>query len=161
VKRPVFILFLLTFAISLNAQVTQEVIASSGGYNVNGNVSLSWTLGETIVPTLKSPDGALVLSHGFQQKLLVTAVEETIYDLVKIKVFPNPVTEAVNIQFDAPLEEEISLDILDSQGKLIKTDIIEPASTVKEINMQDVAGGIYYIRLSSDKHINVYKVVKL
>jgi hypothetical protein len=151
----------MLFVFSMHAQVTQEVIASSGGYNVNGNVTLSWTLGETVVSTLKSQDGTLVLSHGFQQKLLVTAVEETIIDPVKIRVFPNPVTESVNIQFDAPVNEEISLDILDSQGKLIKTDFIGPASTVKEINMQDVPGGVYYLRLSNGKNVNVYKVVKL
>lgn len=160
-KKYCFTLLLILLANSVHAQVNQEVIATSGGYNVNGNLSVSWTLGETIIPTLRSQDGALVLTHGFQQKLLVTAIEETISNQVKIKVFPNPASDAVNIRFDSPVDEEINLDILDSQGKLLKTDKIEPASVEKQINMQDMPGGIYYIRLSNANSRTVYKVVKL
>ena len=151
----------MLFAVSLNAQVMQEVIASSGGCNTSSGVSLSWTLGETIVPTLKSQDGALVLTHGFQQKLIVTAIDETINELVKIKIYPNPTSEMVNIRFDSPVEEEFVLNILDAQGKIIKTDKIELAMSEKQINFQDIPSGIYYIRLISGKHINVYKIVKL
>jgi hypothetical protein len=151
----------MLFAVSLHAQVMQEVIASSGGCNTSNGVSLSWTLGETIVPTLKSQDGTLVLTHGFQQKLIVTAIDKTINELVKIKIYPNPTSEMVNIRFDSPVEEEFILDVLDDQGKFIKTDKIELAMSEKQINFQDIPSGIYYIRLTSGKHINVYKVLKL
>ena len=143
-KRIGIIVFLTLLAFSVNAQINQEVIATAGGYNVNGDISLSWTLGETIIPTLHSQDGALVLTHGFQQKLLVTAIEETLSDLAKIKVFPNPASDALSIQFDSPVDDEIIVDILDTQGRLLKTEKIEPASTEKQINLQDLPGGIYY-----------------
>jgi len=162
VRRSIFIILSTFFSLSLHAQVIQAVIASSGGYKAGSGISLSWTIGETIIPTFKSQDGTLILTHGFQQKLLVTSIEEDINVLVEIKVFPNPATEAVNIQFDSAVDEEIKLDILDSQGKLIKTDLIGPALTEKQINMQDIPAGIYYLRLSNGKHnISVYKVVKL
>ena len=160
-RRIGIIVFLTSLAFCTNAQVNQEVIATSGGYNVNGNISVSWTLGETIIPTLHSQDGSLVLAHGFQQKLLVTAIEETLSDLFKIKVFPNPASDVINIQFESPVNDEIIVDILDTQGKLLKTDKIEPASTEKQINLQDLPGGIYYFRLSNDKNRSIYKVVKL
>ncbi len=73
-KRSVFILLSVLFVLSVNAQVKQEVIASAGGYDVKGGLSISWTLGETIIPTFTN--GNLVLSHGFQQQLIVTAIEE-------------------------------------------------------------------------------------
>jgi hypothetical protein len=147
--------------ISVQAQVSQAVIASSGGYNINGNMTISWTLGETVISTLQSKDKTIMLTHGFQQDLLVTAVEETIVEPAKIKVFPNPVGDAVYIEIEAPLDEEVGLEVFDSQGKIFRTDRIEPASRVKQINFQDVPGGIYYLRLSNGKHTNVYKVVKL
>lgn len=160
-KRIGIIVFLTSLAFCINAQVNQEVIATSGGYNVNGNISLSWTLGETIIPTLHSQDGSLVLSHGFQQKLLVTAIEETFSELIKIKVFPNPASDVISIQFESPVVDEIIVDILDIQGKLLKTEKIDAASREKQINLQDLPGGIYYFRLSNEKNRNVYKVVKL
>jgi len=160
-KRCIFVLICLVFVLSATAQVKQEVIASAGGYNVNGALSISWTLGETIIPTLTSQDGSLILAHGFQQKLIITAVEENLDLQVKIKVYPNPASEVVNIQFEEPVDGEIDVAILDSQGKLIKRETIESAMVEKQINLQDFPAGIYYIRLTKDKLVNVYKVVKL
>jgi len=139
----------------------QEVIASAGGYNVSEGVSLSWTLGETVIPTFKSQDGSLILTHGFQQKMIITSIKETIIEKVKIKVFPNPLTEIMTIQFDTPVDEEIIIDVIDSQGKTFKSDIIESTLTNKQVNLQDIPAGIYYLRLMKGKLINVYKVVKL
>ncbi len=50
------------------------------------DISISWTLGETIIPTFTSPN--LILTHGFQQQVIVTAVEENFENQVKITVFP-------------------------------------------------------------------------
>ena len=160
-KRYIFILITMFFALSAGAQLKQEVIASAGGYNVNGGLSISWTLGETIIPTFRSQDGSLILTHGFQQKLIITTVEENFDKLVKIKVFPNPATEVVNIQFEAPVDGEIILSLFDSQGKLVKRDIIESTMVEKQINLQDIPAGIYFLKLTKGKLVNVYKVVKL
>jgi hypothetical protein len=160
-KHYIFVLFLVLLSLSVNAQVKQEVIASAGGYNVNSGLSISWTLGETIIPTFKSQDGKLSLSHGFQQQLLVTAVEENLDIVVNVKIFPNPASDVINIAFESPVEQEIVITLLDSQGKLVKSDLIEPAMTEKQINLQDVPGGVYYLRMTKGRLVNVYKVVKL
>jgi Secretion system C-terminal sorting domain len=160
-KRYIFILITVLIALSLNAQVQQEVIASAGGYNVNGDLSISWTLGETIIPTFTSQDGTLILTHGFQQQLIITAEQENLAVLVNLKVFPNPSSDFINIQFDSPLDGEVNIYIIDSQGRLIKTDIVEPSMVDKQINLQDVPAGIYYLRLTKGKLVNVYKVIKL
>jgi len=158
-KRSVLVLLLILFVSSVNAQAKQEVIASAGGYNVGGGLSISWTLGETIIPTFTN--GNLVLSHGFQQQLIVTAIEEHIDIAVNVKVYPNPASDVVNISFDEPVEGDISITVLDSQGKLVKKDMIEAAMTEKQINLQEIPAGVYYLRLTKGKLVNVYKVVKL
>lgn len=160
-KQYIFILVLILFALSASSQVKQEVIASAGGYNVNGALSISWTLGETIIPTFTSQDGSLILTHGFQQKLIITAVEENIDLLVNIKVYPNPASEVVNIQFEEPIDGEIVVAILDSQGKLVKRETVEADMVEKQISLQGFPAGIYYLRLTKGKLVNVYKVVKL
>ena len=144
-------------------QIKQEVIASSGGYNVasGGTISISWTLGETIIPTFTSQDGSLVLTHGFQQKIIITTVEENLVNPVKITVFPNPTSEIVNIEFETPTDAEIALFLLNNQGSLVKTIQIPVTTLTKEINMQDLPSGIYYLRMVKGKLVNVYKVVKL
>jgi len=163
-KRNLLILFIMLLTLSVGAQqIKQEVIASAGGFNVasDNSISISWTLGETIIPTFTSQDGSLILTHGFQQKLLITTVAENILNPVQVTVFPNPASEVINIEFDTPVDGEISLFLLDTQGKLVKTEKIEAATTNKQINMQDLPSGIYYLRLTKGKLVNVYKVVKL
>lgn len=159
-KQGIFIsiVLLIVSGISLKGQ---SVIASAGNYNSVTGFSLSWTLGETIVPTFTSQDGTLILTHGFQQKLIITAIDENLDTRVKVKIYPNPASEIINIQFEAATDQEILLYLLDSQGKLVKTDRIEESTVEKNINLEDLPAGIYYLRMTKGKLVNVYKVVKL
>ena len=158
-KRFIFVFTVILFAFSASAQIKQEVIASAGGYNVTSNISISWTLGETIIPTFTSPN--LILTHGFQQQVIVTAVLENFENQVKITVFPNPASDNVKIVFEELVDGEVKIFMLNSLGKLVKTDFIEPAMIEKEINLQDLPAGVYYFRLIKGNLSNVYKVVKL
>ena len=161
-KRCIFILITAFLAGSVIAQqVKQEVIASAGGYNINSGLSISWTLGETIVPTFRTQDGTLILTHGFQQKLVWTAIQENLASIVNITLFPNPAGEVVNLQFDEPVDGEILVYLLDTQGRLVKTDVIGTASIEKQVNLQDLPAGVYYFKLIKGRLSNVYKVVKL
>lgn len=162
-KRNIFVTLLTLLSLAGIAQVKQEVIASAGGFNksADNTISISWTLGETIVPTFTSQDGSLILTHGFQQKLIITAIEENLEDPVKVNIFPNPASDQVNIRFESATDKEILLYLLDSQGRVVMTDKIEAASIDKTIILQDLPAGIYYLRLTKGKLVNVYKVVKL
>jgi 2',3'-cyclic-nucleotide 2'-phosphodiesterase (5'-nucleotidase family) len=163
-KRNILIIISLFLGLAVNAQqIKQEVIASAGGYNksADNSISISWTLGETIIPTFTSEDGSLILTHGFQQKLIITTVEENLEDLVEVTIYPNPTSEMINIQFQTSPDKEILVYLLDAAGKLVKTDRIDVAMMNKTINMQDLPAGLYYLRLTKGKLINVYKVVKL
>jgi hypothetical protein len=163
-KPNLLLILLIVSALSASAQqIKQEVIASAGGYNVaSGNtISISWTLGETIIPTFTSSDGSIVLTHGFQQKIVITTVEENFINPVRITVYPNPASELLNVGFDAVTDSEVSLYLLNSQGSLVKTIQVGSGTLNKQINMQDLPSGIYYLRLVKGKLVNVYKVVKL
>lgn len=173
-KRLVFFFTGMLFILSAGAQgnLKQDVIASAGGYSEAGTglnkISISWTLGETIISTYEyhnaDPSKDFSLTQGFQQPDTVIKIAtelETLDILVNVVVYPNPASEMINIKFEAPVEGEILLVFLDSNGKLLKRDIIEPDMVEKQLNLQDVPAGIYYLRLTKGKLINVYKVVKL
>jgi hypothetical protein len=159
-KLPVIIFIACIFVLPVQAQlIKQEVIASAGGYNVSGDISLSWTLGETIIETFSS--GALVLTHGFQQKLIVTTVKENPYSSLNVILFPNPAGDFINIQTDPPADTETDILLVDLQGKTLKTDKIGVAISTARFNLQDVPPGIYFIKIIKGKLINIYRVVKL
>jgi len=159
-KKTILVFFTAMFALSLSAQ-KQEVIASAGGYNSAGGISISWTLGETIIPTFKAADNSLILTHGFQQQLIVTTIEENLLELVNVTVYPNPASDVLNIKFEVPLDGAVDLYLLTQQGSLVLTDFIEATTVEKQVNMQGFPAGVYFIRLVKGKLSNVYKVVKL
>jgi len=134
------------------------VIASAGGYNVNGALSISWTLGETIVPTFRN--GNLMLTHGFQQQLIITNVEENLEALVRVTVYPNPVSEMINIDFAEALDTDVIYQLINGQGKIVKTNSIKASIIETQVDLRELAGGIYYLKLIKGKRSNVYKVVK-
>jgi hypothetical protein len=160
-KRLFLVLFVSFLALSAAAQVKQEVIATAGGYSSVAGFSISWTLGETIIPNYKASDNSIQLTHGFQYSLIPTAVEENIETPVKVTVYPNPASENIKISFEEPVDGEIDLLMINSLGKPVKTDVIEAMTVEKMLNLQDLPSGIYYLKLTKGKLVNVYKVVKL
>lgn len=160
-KRFLFILFLFISVTVAFGQQKLDVISSAGGYSVATGISISWTLGETIIPNFTSPDGTISLAHGFQQKLIITKVEELIENQVSVKVYPNPASEFVKIEFEQPVDSEIRMSIVDYRGKVVLTDIVGPGTYYFEVNLQNLSSGIYFLRLQKGKFVNVYRVVKL
>jgi hypothetical protein len=158
-KRYLLLIFVSFFTLSAIAQ-KQEVISSAGGYYVATGINISWTLGETIIPSY-GPTGGLILTHGFQSVLRTVIVEENIETPVTVKVFPNPASDYINISFAEPLDAKVNLFLLDAQGKLFKTEVIEPATTETQLNFQDLPSGVYLLKLVKGKLSNVYKVIKL
>lgn len=154
---PVFILIFLHGIAA--AQVKQEVIASAGTYFASPWISISWTLGETMVPTFSSRD--VILTHGFQQHLIVTAIEDNLETLFKISVFPNPSALTITVRLDPPVDDEIKVLLFNTQGIIVKTEFIESTMVEKQINLQDLPSGVYLLKLSRGKLSNIYKVVKL
>lgn len=158
-KRYILILITSLFVFNAAAQ-KQEVISSAGGYYTATGITLSWTLGETIIPSY-GPTNGLILTHGFQSVLRTVIVEENLDTQVKVVVFPNPASDYLNISFAEPLDAEVNLMLIDAQGKLFKTQVIEAAASEIQLNFQDLPSGIYLLKLTKGKLTNVYKVVKL
>jgi hypothetical protein len=160
-KRFLFILFVFISATAAFGQQKLDVISSAGGYNVATGISISWTLGETIIPNFTSPDGTISLAHGFQQKLIITKVEELIENPVNIRIYPNPASQFLKIEFEQPLDSDIQISFLDFRGKVVETGIIGSGTYFHEVNLQNLSSGIYFLRLQKGKFVNVYRVVKL
>jgi hypothetical protein len=59
------------------------------------------------------------------------------------------------------LDNEVNVVLINSQGKLYKSIVIEATTVEKQINLQDIPAGVYYLKLIKGKLSNVYKVVKL
>ena len=164
------ILTLLTGAFFLvqfiNAQVTlaPTVIASAGGYAENGNISLSWTLGEIAVNTLYSDN--LILTQGFQQPFtLGTSINLNTEVDWNIKAYPNPVKNELKIQFDLKQTDDFWIEVQDVTGRVIDLQQhkeIHPGDIIL-VNMSEYKVGVYFYKIFTPdrKQVRVLSIRKI
>lgn len=148
-------LLLLTAVSGFAQSITPEVISASGGDTANGNVGLSWTVGEPVIKTVSSPNAKI--TQGFHQSHFeVISVEEHPELGFDIKIYPNPSTDFINIELvftgtDKPTQQtKLQFELLDNVGKVLITESIENA-TQHSISMQNYAQGQYFIRITGAK----------
>ena len=155
-----FIPFLILFIFKMTPQSSsaQEVVASGGNYHETGQISISWTLGETVIETFGSSD--LILTQGFQQPILTvsTFIEDPGLDF-QIAAFPNPTREHVNISIDLLQADDLIYQVYDMQGRFIISDRLEGTQT--RIAFDDFNPGTYFIRIiHNEKPVKTFKIIK-
>ena len=80
-----------------------------------------------------------------------TAVESV--DESELSIFPNPVKDVLNINYDKAISQ---IDVFDVNGKLVKT-----FTTVNgTINVSDLSDGVYMLNIQTEEGMMVKKIVK-
>lgn len=69
-KKLLYLLLLTTVGANAQVVLEQQVIGSTGSYQVGTNLTLSSTVGEAVVQTLFSTSG--ILTQGFQQSRIIS-----------------------------------------------------------------------------------------
>jgi len=87
-----------------------------------------------------------------------TVLEVKNYSTVKLIVYPNPVDDVLNITGDIAIEIN-SIEIIDINGKFIKQ-IKAEATSQKSISVNDLAKGIYFLRVNTNLGTIVKKISK-
>jgi len=109
----------MLFVFSLHAQeLSRSVFASSGETSTNGELKLSWTIGQSgLVGTFTQDFHSL--NVGFQQyDLLGTFIEENKNQGI-LRVFPNPFLDAFFINFQPQSKGLLNYYVYDNMGKLV------------------------------------------
>jgi hypothetical protein len=156
-KKVAAIVTVMVTGMALNASA-QEVIASSGAELSNANAQMSFTIGEPVIQTAEN--GSNILTQGYHQtKLEVLAVAElTNYD---VSIYPNPTRDRIVFEMDN-YTNMVTLDLLDANGRLVRSTKHYPSTGKAQIEMNDLASGVYLLNVSmqEDGHANVYRIIK-
>lgn len=72
------------------------------------------------------------------------------------KIYPNPVTETINIEI---INNEGDLRIYDIEGRLIKTDIITLGKTTLNVKELKLNSGIYLFEVNSNNEKSIHKII--
>jgi hypothetical protein len=107
---------------------------------------------DTIAITVNPVAGGRMASPAGQ-----TLTEEDV-----IVTYPNPAHDIVNLRLSDKLAGKMSIQIYDAKGVLRKSDYLQKTNTVlqRSINVSDLEGGIYYIRVLVNGTTYSVKIVK-
>ena len=155
-----FILAFLLLGVSSYAQdtISKQVIGPGGQTFENGNNKLSYTVGEVAVGAMTDEDGTYQLGNGYYPSLNLSTLNiETPELQLQVKVYPNPVTEAIYITH--PTEQFFEVRITDVSGKQI---LQTQHQKQQPLNVQTLTTGTYFVTVTTkeSKQTNTYKIIK-
>ena len=155
-----FILAFLLLGFSAYAQptISKQVIGPAGATYENGTNKLSYTAGEVVVGAMTDEDGSYQLGNGYYPSLDLSTLNTESPELkLQVKVFPNPVTEAIYITH--PTEQFFEVNITDVSGKQI---LQTGHQKQQPLSVQSLTSGIYFITVTTkdSKQTNTYKIIK-
>lgn len=104
-------------------------------------------------------DNAYLLPGDINYTPSTSSINET--EKIDLSVFPNPVSDAVNVSWGSNSDvnyQEIILKNL--QGQVVKRMDVQPGQTSCKVDISDVAKGTYVLFLRSDKGMVSRQVVK-
>lgn len=92
--------------------------------------------------------------------ILIEAVsaESTEFD-GKLSIYPNPSDGLVTIEINSLHKTEVSMDIIDVNGKIVYSGILHPGSVAEEINLAHFSSGLYYVRVISKDYLGIRKLI--
>ena len=81
--------------------------------------------------------------------------------LDNLKIYPNPTTNILNIEFSTTDIKKVKFDIFDLNGRLIKTVSQENSNQVnQQINVESLQTGTYILVINTGKYTSTHKFIK-
>ncbi|MBN2519353.1 MAG: T9SS type A sorting domain-containing protein [Bacteroidales bacterium] len=154
------IIILLNSWLIKSQEKSQEIVASSGAYEKNSNLSVSWTLGDLAVNTESNSN--IIIIQGFQQgDYVITLIGELNNPDFEVNFFPNPSKGILNLKFESCNDVTITLKLADIDGKVLKIqNFNEIIGNSLILDLSAYKNGIYLLELINDKSSRTYKIVK-
>ena len=153
------ILFIILFSAGhLSGQeLSSKVFANAGLVAQNGNLVLSYTIGETFVHTspLNNPNSIV---FGFQQtENIVIKTVEIDGKQFEVNTFPNPVKDNLVVAIKGA-DRHLTFSLFDMTGRKLNTFKVERFQQQVIVPMQELPAGVYL--LSLQEGVFQQKVIK-
>jgi len=157
-KKLLLLSALFIFACSYGQSISKQVIGPGGHTFENGNSKLSYTVGEVAVGAMTDEDGTFQLGNGYYPSLNLSVLNINSPEIrIQVKVYPNPVTEAIYITH--PTEQFFDVRITDVTGRQILQTVHQKQ---QPLSVQTLTTGTYFITVTTkdSKLTNTYKIIK-
>ncbi len=90
----------------------------------------------------------------------LTSLEEDLALSGRVKIYPNPVQDVLNVAIDMDVERQVSIELYSIVNSLIyREDIKQAMVTESQIDVQDLPPGTYYLRITTDQKPHNFLVI--
>lgn len=72
-------------------------------------------------------------------------------ETLEVNVYPNPATDLIAIQINGLNNEELKVQLFDAAGRLVKSSVLYPGSTITYFDSNTLYEGSYVVKLSNSK----------
>jgi hypothetical protein len=153
--------------------IAPSVINAGGGTFQAGYYQFEWSIGElALIGEMSSSNNSLVITNGFIQPFIQSPATNNINSFFtkdEIKIFPNPASSYVEINFFTKQKGRITLSFYDGSGRkiLTVTDSYYGVGLIKRIPVTHLPNEVYmlHVDLNADQGYSskrgVYKIVKI
>ena len=137
----------------------QQNTLASGGNASSAQGSVSYSIGQIDYETSSNANGTV--SQGVQQpyEIYPLSVDE-LFSTLEINLFPNPTSDFIQLTIgDLSKTENLSYQLTDASGRLIKSSLITENST--QIDVQDLSTASYFLNVFvADKPAKSFTIIK-
>lgn len=169
--RSTIIAILLIPVISFSQTINTSILNSSGGSAIRGYYQFEWSVGELALVDQMS-NGNIIVTNGFLQPYLVNPGSKNdgvAFSADEIKVFPNPASRFVEIDFFTHQKGHVLLELYNAVGQKVYTDQFNcyGVDLIRRIPVTNLRPGSYIMNLSMNGDFGVlvkqgaYKMIKI
>ena len=149
---------LLAVAVFCNCGAQTSVNASGGDVG-SATGSLSYSVGQVFQETVIAGNNSII--QGVQQPFEITTlgVDNFASITVEMKVYPNPTSSILFLNFADFAKRSSSYELFDTSGKMIRNAKIQ--SKESQIDLQQSPSGIYILKVSAENVVlKTFKIIK-
>jgi Secretion system C-terminal sorting domain len=173
-KKTITIVVVFFFSYCSNAQsLAPSVFNAAGGSFIQGYYQFEWSIGElSLIGEMTSSNSSFVITNGFIQPFIHYPARNNnfnVFGTEEIKVFPNPASSYVEINYLTKQKGRITLSFYDGTGKKIytATDWYYGVGMIKRIPVSKLPNEIYMLHVDLDPEPGsvakkgIYKIIKI
>lgn len=159
--KPEKVFFItLLFFLGFNSTHAQEALDAAGGDALGSGGSSSFSVGQLFYSNQESNSGSI--NEGVQQAFeisVISGIEEGKYINLEMTVYPNPTTDILIISVKGYTNENLSYELIDQSGKLVKNKNLE--EELSYLTVKDLVSMGYFLIIKEDSQIiKTFKIIK-
>lgn len=163
-KYLIFIFSLLNCLLTFSQSIQRSTsFSATGKYSNTGTLQIESNIGELMADTYNNSQ--YIFTQGFvQPESPLTTTTEQINPIQNGNVFPNPVSDKLNVQFELINPSDIKIEVYDIMGKVQIINISYDTNKKNiEINFEQVSPGIYFVKIISinNQYNKIFKINKI